>query len=218
MAEGISMATLCGAHARSTGKPCIQPVSPGSNRCRFHGGKAPKGIASPHYQGKGYSKHLPMRLREAYAIVRDDPGILEFNESIALVESRVVDLLSRVDTGESGQIWKELRDAWRAFTQSGDDNEARKDAIRTLGVLIQRGHADAAIWGDLITTIENSRRLKDSERKRRMDAHTTVTAEQAMGFATALAEVVRKYVRDPAVLQAITNDWAALTSGARALT
>lgn len=31
----------CGAHARSTGLPCVQPVQPGS-RCRFHGGATPQ--------------------------------------------------------------------------------------------------------------------------------------------------------------------------------
>ncbi|MCG5464212.1 hypothetical protein MED01_002377 [Micromonospora sp. MED01] len=36
------MAELCGAHARSTGKPCTRPVVKGANRCRFHGGAAPQ--------------------------------------------------------------------------------------------------------------------------------------------------------------------------------
>lgn len=30
----------CGAAARSSGEPCKQPVVPGTNRCRFHGGAA----------------------------------------------------------------------------------------------------------------------------------------------------------------------------------
>jgi len=35
------MAERCGAKARSTGKPCTQPV-PDGTRCRFHGGAAPQ--------------------------------------------------------------------------------------------------------------------------------------------------------------------------------
>jgi hypothetical protein len=35
-------ATLCGAHARSTGLPCTRPVARGATRCRFHGGAAPQ--------------------------------------------------------------------------------------------------------------------------------------------------------------------------------
>lgn len=30
----------CGAHARSTGKPCTAPVVPGRTRCKLHGGKS----------------------------------------------------------------------------------------------------------------------------------------------------------------------------------
>ncbi len=36
------MAQLCGAKAKSTGKPCTRPVVKGANRCRFHGGAAPQ--------------------------------------------------------------------------------------------------------------------------------------------------------------------------------
>lgn len=36
------MAQLCGAKAKSTGKPCTRPVVEGANRCRFHGGAAPQ--------------------------------------------------------------------------------------------------------------------------------------------------------------------------------
>ena len=28
----------CGAHARSTGRPCQAPVVPGKQRCKLHGG------------------------------------------------------------------------------------------------------------------------------------------------------------------------------------
>lgn len=34
------MANRCGAHAKSTGKPCTRPVADGATRCRFHGGAA----------------------------------------------------------------------------------------------------------------------------------------------------------------------------------
>lgn len=36
------MAEQCGANARSSGKPCTQPVVAGATRCRFHGGSAPQ--------------------------------------------------------------------------------------------------------------------------------------------------------------------------------
>lgn len=36
------MAELCGAKAKSTGKPCTRPAVKGASRCRFHGGAAPQ--------------------------------------------------------------------------------------------------------------------------------------------------------------------------------
>lgn len=51
--------TPCGAAARSSGEPCKQPVVPGTNRCRFHGG------AAKQVRAKGQQRIAEQKAREA---------------------------------------------------------------------------------------------------------------------------------------------------------
>ena len=37
----MHLAPRCGAHARTTGKPCQSPAIKGKARCRMHGGASP---------------------------------------------------------------------------------------------------------------------------------------------------------------------------------
>ena len=51
----------CGAKTRK-GTPCKNPCVRGRNRCRMHGGKTPRGWASPHYKHGFYSKDSIARI------------------------------------------------------------------------------------------------------------------------------------------------------------
>lgn len=64
-------ARRCGAHARTTGKPCCAPAMP-NGRCRMHGGKiigAPKGNAHAFKHGRRSAAMVEAR-REANDILR----------------------------------------------------------------------------------------------------------------------------------------------------
>ena len=50
--------TRCTAHSKQTGAPCRQPVVPGRQVCAYHGGKSPRGLASPHWKHGRYSRAL----------------------------------------------------------------------------------------------------------------------------------------------------------------
>jgi hypothetical protein len=105
--------TVCGAKTRNGGT-CKQPALP-NGRCHYHGGKSLAGIASPTYKEGKYSKHLPQRMREAYALAIDDPQLLEQREQIGIIDARLIDLLARVDTGESGR--RSCSSVWSCWQQ-----------------------------------------------------------------------------------------------------
>lgn len=54
-------AELCGAKAKSTGKPCTRPVVKGATRCRFHGG------AAAQVKSAGQRRLAEERARDAVA-------------------------------------------------------------------------------------------------------------------------------------------------------
>ncbi len=57
-------APRCGAHARTTGKPC-KKAAMANGRCRNHGGRSPKGKDSPRYKHGFRTKEVIDMCREA---------------------------------------------------------------------------------------------------------------------------------------------------------
>lgn len=204
---------ICGAKTRS-GAPCTQrPMANG--RCRQHGGKTPHGMALPQTTHGRYSKYLPQRLHERYNASLNDPELLALREDIALLESRLTDLIQRVDSGEAGALWRELREAWDAIEDArGKDAVKLAEALTALGVLIRRGQADYAAWDEVRSVQEQKRKLIESEQKRLVAMQQMVTAEQAMLFASAIQDAVKRHVTDRKVLAAIAADVAALSNRA----
>lgn len=204
--------TQCTAKSKRTHVRCLRPAMIGKSVCYHHGGKNPQGIASATFKDGRYSKHLPSRLLATYDAAKADTELLSIREDVALIDSRLTDLLARVETGESGAVWTALRDEYRDYR----DALAKKDVaemsarLAAIGDLINRGLADEAAWNDIRATLEQRRKLVESERKRLIEMQQMVTADEAMGFVRALTAAVRDHVRDPDTLRAITADLARL--------
>lgn len=89
--------------------------------CQVHGGKTPRGLASPHYKNGAttpWDKILPERLRGEYVECMTDPKLLSLRKEIALGEARERELLKLLDTGESGGIWTALRTIRGEFAEA----------------------------------------------------------------------------------------------------
>lgn len=205
-------AMQCGAKTRS-GEPCKSPAMK-NGRCRMHGGKHPKGIAHYNYKEGKYSKALPQRMREAYIDARDDPQLLEQREQIAILDARLLDVLGRVDTGESGALWGRLKErrVELLVAQRANDKTGQADAINAILSLIDQGHSDYRAWSELQGVLEQRKRIIESERKRLVEMQQMVTSQQAMGLISALLESVKRNVTDRAALAAIQNEFIRLTT------
>src|SRR5579872_1667541 len=96
----ISGTTVCSARKRD-GSACQQPAMP-DGRCRMHGGKRLTGIAHPGLTAGGrFSKYRPARLADHYETARRDPELLSLRENIALLDSRLADVLQQASNRES---------------------------------------------------------------------------------------------------------------------
>ncbi len=206
--------TQCAAKSKQSGEQCKKDAVTGMRVCHIHGGKTPKGIASPHYKGKGYSKYLPERMRETYSAAINDSQLLELRNSIGLADSRLVDLLGRVDTGESGVLWRKARAAYYDLLEAFKDEDAKEinKALNSLSVCLQRGVDDYAAWDEVNKAIDQRRRLVESERKRLVEMKQTITAEQAMLLVTALLTTIHEHVKDRSTLAAIQQQFNRLTA------
>jgi hypothetical protein len=99
----------CAAKCKATGDQCRRRAVKGKRVCTVHGGLTPVGSASPHYKSGRYSRHLPARLSERYSEAQTDKRLLELRDEIALVDTRLADLLPRVDdASDDYPIWHEV--------------------------------------------------------------------------------------------------------------
>lgn len=210
----------CTATSKRTGERCGAKAVTGRTVCYHHGGRSLAGPASKTWQNGNRSKYLPKRLLDDYQVSLDNPDKLLLDEDIALIESRLSDVLRRVDSGESGRIWTELRDARRELEAARriPDKDLRSagisSAVNAMCELIDRGSHDSAAWAEVTALIERRRKLVESERKRLVEAHKMIAVEQALGMMGMLIESVRRNVKDDDALRAVTADFARLTSGA----
>lgn len=86
----------CGARSKRTGEPCARAPVRGRTRCYLHGGATPRGMMSPHYRGRGYSKDIPSRLWDRYAQALADPTLLELTSEVSLVDTRMGELFAQL--------------------------------------------------------------------------------------------------------------------------
>lgn len=208
-AESSHEREVCGAMTRS-GSPCQRRPVVGRNRCNLHGGKTLVGAASPTFKHGRYSKYLPVRLMGRYAEAIADPDLLAMREDIALLDTRLSELLGRVDTGESGARWAQLAKAWQSFRAADDEDIA--EALRAVDGLIEAAVTDYVAWGEIQSIVQQRRQLVESEQKRLVAMQQMVTTEQAMLFVSAVMDAARRTVTSQRDLSAFAAEVAALMS------
>ena len=207
----------CTAQSKRSGQQCRRHATPGRGVCHIHGGKSLAGIASPSLVTGAYSKYLlPQRLRARYQAAVDDPALLEQRAEISVLDARLADLLGRVDSGESGAIWRAL-DAQRLallIAQQLGNTVDQLAATAAILDLIADGHADYAAWREVGAVLEQRRKLVESERKRLIEMSQVMTSEQALALMNALLLAVRANVHEQAALIAIQATFLELTARA----
>lgn len=194
----------CSARSKRTGEQCKAPAMQGKSVCHIHGGKSPGGIASPSLVTGRYSKYLPLRLHERYAEALADGHLIALREEISLLDSRLADVLSRVDTGESGEMWKTVQGLMRDVDKAKDED--RQDALADLRFAITAGCQDWAAWEEVRSLIEQRRKLAETERKRLVDEQQMIQVDQAVLLIGRVAAIIRQHVTDPLTLATIADE------------
>lgn len=186
----------------------------GSATCYMHGGASPRGLTAGQFKSGRYSKYLPERLRERYDVAQQDPDILVLRDEIALADARLMDLLTRVDAGESGVLWKDLKDLVDQLGKGVEtlDLDGARSALKGLQEVVLKGYADSTAWEEIRAVLMLREHLVRSERQRLVQMQQMISVEQAMTLIAALTESVRRHVTEPDALRAISADLVRLTA------
>lgn len=204
------MAQQCKAHNKQ-GQRCKQPVVPGREVCRYHGGLTPRGIAHPNFKHGRYSKSLPTRLAAQYQASINDPELLKLDDEIALVEARIHELLKRLDENQSRALWSDLSNAYRQIREAikiGQKDLLIEGINRIESILAKRERYE--LWDELYKVVDVKRRLVESRRLHLIQEQQIISAEQAMALVSALLESINRAVPDRSVRAKIEHEFAAI--------
>lgn len=205
------MAQQCKAHNRK-GDRCGRPVVPGREVCRYHGGLTPRGAALPQYKHGRYSKSLPSRLASQFLESINDENLLVLDDEIALVDTRIHELLTRLDESQNRTLWVDLSNAYR---QIKDAMKTGNSDMLVLGVgLLESvlGRRERyELWDELFKASELKRRLIESRRAHLIEEQQVISAEAAMTMVSALLESVNRAVTDNPTRAAIEREFATIT-------
>ena len=198
----------CKAKSKRTGQRCGAKAVTGRDVCYHHGGKTPRGIASPQTTHGRYSKHLPTRLAALYQEAQNDDELLNLRDDIALVETRLKELVGRVEAGDAGTAWQGVQNSYRALRvgMQRKDTVMIQQSLTDLDGFIEKGMAERGLWQEITGLLDQRRRLTESERKRLIEAQQTITAERAMLLVGAIVGIIKANVTDRATLAKISAD------------
>jgi len=203
----------CGAKKKDGGQ-CGRLALKGSSRCALHGGKSLKGIASPLFKHGRYSKYMPQRLMDRYLDALKDPELLAMRDDISLVDARMADLLQRVDTGEAGKTWAELRGAYKALISfmKANDGAGVKASLDDMSALIHKGYGDYVAWNEVMGAMEQRRKMVESERKRLLEMQQVITVEDTLGLMMRIIDAIKRNITDRETLNRISRELTAILS------
>lgn len=123
-----------------------------------------------------------------------------------MLDVRIGELLKRLDTGETGAVWKELKEAWLSVEHVMWDPSLLALALSQVGALIERGFGDQVAWGEVVELLERRRKLVSTEQKKKVADQQMITVQDALVMVQLIVQSVKRNVTDNKALAAISSD------------
>ena len=152
----------------------------GKKVCYHHGGMTPTGFGLPQTKDGRYSRVLPARLAARYQEALDNPKLLSLRHDIAVAESQLAELFSRLDSGESGQLWQTLQKTLTTFEQAMavGNRSVMHASLETMRRLIAQGTSEYAAWYEIHKLWDSRCKMTETEHRTLLMAQSVVTVEQ----------------------------------------
>jgi len=155
-----------------------------------------------------YKSGLPARMMDSYLRSLSDEDVLSNLDSLALVDARVDELLSKVEKHNTSALWTELNKLYNDLKRAQMMNDAQSAAylFGQIESVIKRGAEEAASWGEIFGLLDLRRKLTESEQRRLINLKEVFTADQGVAIIRLIVQIVKKHVQDQETLQKIADD------------
>lgn len=197
--RGPRCTKIIAGHEPGTTRQCPHTAVGHTGVCKMHGGKgaiATVGPAAHNYKHGRYSKYRIPQLEERFREAATDPALLEQREEIVIFNKLVQDCVDRLDSGDPGELWLDLRETLRKFQverRAASVPGAPKahtlaagSALSKIESLIERGADQVVLRRELRQTMLDQDKIVRSERKRLAEMQQLVTTEQATALFQAI--------------------------------
>ena len=154
---------------------------------------------------------LPAKLADSYEQARSDMELLSLRDDIALLDSRLADVIGQGGLETVLSRLGALQIRLRSETIQGE-NEVLKDISFELEALISEGGEEIDSWGEIYRLLNQRCRLVESERKRLVELQQYISAEKVMVLLSVVLETIQKHVSDASALTAISADFRELVA------
>ena len=136
--------------------------------------------------------NVPKHLQEAYDIAIKDENYVSSRDDIAMLNAYAQSLLDTVQNGGSPETWKALGEtaAVAARAKKLGEKEQFYEAFDTMCVLIAEGCKEQQTYNQFFNTVDQVRKLKETEIKRITAAQNAIGREDALGLFKWYQEVV----------------------------
>jgi hypothetical protein len=206
---------------RHGGQPCGNVAVRGRTVCRMHGGKTVSGVAHPNFKTGRYAKSLPQRLASRAEEYARDPRVLSLAPDVAVNQAHLAALFERLDTGESGETWRQLQQTFDGFSQAlaKGDMDGMQAHFETMRRLVQHGGEQARTWREIQKAWEINCKLVATEVKTLATMQQMVTVQQMMLMLSRITDTVTRAVQthaDPkagrAILMEVLTDFTEIAT------
>lgn len=204
----------CTAQSKRTGQRCKGPAIYGSRtqKCRMHGGGAGIGAENPAFKSGRYSRYLPSDMLELYSSALSNPDILEMADHIALLEARIQKILADNQGGDPVPRWSEILDLFNSIEAMVDtgDRGLIAGAFDSARKALHAGMRWDSTWNQVADTMEQLRKMTDTEIKRKRELNQMVPIERIVILMAAVAAAVKRNVTNPDEIAKVHNELAVL--------
>lgn len=190
---------------------CGQSAVSGYTLCGNHGGPVPSRNfygTGPMTKGNGSSFPL-MRLAAKYNQQTQDGVLLSNRAAIDVIDTRIKQLLDRVDVGEAPDRVKKLYKLWLEYKDTTPGTTDYLIARKSLDDTFEKVYHDYAAWGQIFEALD----LRGKAVEREVNALTKIRAVMTVedGYQLAakmLAAVIRVIGDDPKKLKQVQYEFS----------
>jgi len=185
---------------KANGNRCKLSVRPTLTVCRSHGaGSAMNPGGRPLVTGR-YLRYLPARMLDRYKEFMMDTDIINLRSEMALLDTRIVEQLEKLETSDSKTAWLKIHNAKAAINRILSGKECDSEDLESISDILSQAMAmrdtETEVWSSVLMCIDQRRKLADTERRRIEASHKYLTLDEAEAMMAFITEVVIKYIPD----------------------